>query len=82
MCKGIQSDAQEVKEVKKLKFILLMVLTVLSIGCVVYAEVMQCVLCYEKYGVIFNSDYVFIPDKSAWGFLGLIGLIPIAIMED
>lgn len=61
---------------KKIKFILFILLTVFSLGCVIYAEVMQCVLSYEKFGVIFNNDSIFIPDKSAWWFLGVIGLIP------
>lgn len=61
---------------KKIKLILFILLTVVSLGCVIYAAVMQCVLSYEKFGVIFNMDYVFIPDKSAWGYLGVIGLIP------
>ena len=61
---------------KKIKMILFILLTIFSLGCVIYAGVMQFVLCYEKFGVVFNSDYVFIPDKSAWGFLGIIGLIP------
>ena len=61
---------------KKIKLTLFILLTVFSLGCIIYAGVMQAVLCYEKYGVIFNSDIVFIPDKSAWWFLGVIGLIP------
>ena len=61
---------------KKIKWILVILLTVFSLGCVIYASVMQCVLCYEKFGVVFNSDNIFIPDKSAWWYLGIIGLIP------
>lgn len=64
---------------KKIKMILFILLTIFSLGCVIYAGVMQCVLCYEKFGVVYNSDYVFIPDKSAWGFLGIIGLIPVFV---
>ena len=64
---------------KKIKVILFILLTLFSLGCVIYAGVMQCVLCYEKFGVIFNNEYVFIPDKSAWWFLGAIGLIPFFI---
>ena len=61
---------------KKIKLILFILLTLFSLGCVIYASVMQCVLCYEKFGVIFNSNDIFIPDKSAWWYLGVIGLIP------
>lgn len=39
---------------KKIKWILLIALFLFSVGCVIYASVMQCVLCYEKYGVIFE----------------------------
>lgn len=61
---------------KRIKFILFILLAIFSLGCVVYAGVMQCILCYEKYGFIFSRNTIFIPDKSAWWFLGGIGLIP------
>ena len=57
---------------KNFKTILLILITIFSLSCVIYA----CVLCYEKFGVIFNSENIFIPDKSAWWFLGGLGLIP------
>ena len=67
---------------KNFKLILLILLTVFSLGCVIYAGVMQCILCYEKFGVIFNGDGVFIPDKSAWWYLGAIGLIPAYVLAE
>lgn len=60
---------------KKFKWILFIVITVFSLTSVIYAGVMQCILSYEKYGIILSGKTsLFIPDKSAWGFLGLIGL--------
>ena len=64
---------------KKIKLILFILLTVFSLGCVIYAGVMQFVLSYERLGVIFTGDNIFIPDKSAWWFLGAIGLIPACV---
>lgn len=61
---------------KKFKWIFVILLTIFSLGCVIYAGVMQCVLSYEKFGVIFSGESIFIPDKSAWWYLGAIGLIP------
>ena len=61
---------------KNFKTILFILITIFSLGCVIYASIMQCVLCYEKFGVIFNNKNIFIPDKSAWWFLGGLGLIP------
>ena len=67
---------------RNFKLILLILLTVFSLGCVIYAGVMQCILCYEKFGVVFSSAHIFIPDKSAWWFLGAIGLIPAYIWAE
>ena len=64
---------------KHIKFILFILLTVFSLGCVIYAGVMQFVLSYEKFGVVFTGNTIFIPDKSAWWFLGAIGLIPACV---
>ena len=59
----------------KIKIIFIALLTVFSIGCVIYASIMQAILSYEKFGVIF-SENVFIPHESAWGYLGFLGLMP------
>ena len=67
---------------RKIKLILFILLTLFSFGCIIYASVMQCVLSYEKFGVIFNSETVFIPDKSAWWYLGGIGLIPFWVWSE
>lgn len=63
---------------KKLVFFVV-ILAIAGTCCVLYATIMQCVLCYEKFGVIFNSDDFFIPHKSAWFYLGGIGLVPITV---
>lgn len=59
--------------------IVCLLLGVIGIACVGYATVMQMVLCYEKYGVVINSDALFFPHKSAWFYLGALGFIPIFI---
>ena len=61
------------REIKRLLFL---VLVVVSTGCVLYASIMQCIVCYQTYGVIFASDTIFIPHKSAWFFLGVLGYYP------
>ena len=61
---------------KKVKCILLIILLAVSVGCVLYASIMQRILCYQKFGVIFTSDDIFIPHESAWFFLGLLGIFP------
>lgn len=61
------------REIKRLLFI---VLVAVSTGCVLYASIMQCIVCYQMYGVIFASDTVFIPHESAWFYLGLLGYYP------
>ena len=49
-------------------------LCIFAIASVIYATVMQCVLSYEKYGVIFREGAIFIPHKSAWWYFGGLGL--------
>jgi hypothetical protein len=62
---------------KKVKCILLIILLAVSVGCVLYASIMQRILCYQMYGVIFTSETVFIPHESAWFFLGILGYYPV-----
>lgn len=51
-------------------------ITILLIGLagIVYAGVMQMILCYEKFGVIINSKHLIIPHLSLLGYLGIIPL--------
>lgn len=41
---------------------------------VVYAGVMQMILCYQKFGVIISSENLIIPHLSLLGYLGIIPL--------
>lgn len=54
-------------------------LFVFALGSVGYAGVMQAILSYEKFGVIFGEN-VFIPHNSAWWFLGGLGFLPIIFL--
>ena len=58
---------------KILKKLFLIVLTIVSVASVLYAIIMQSLLCYQRFGVIFTSENLFIPHESAWGFLGVFG---------
>lgn len=55
-----------------LKLILSIALCLIGLGGVIYAIVMQSILCYEKFGVIFSSDVLIIPHLSLLGWLGVI----------
>jgi hypothetical protein len=72
---------RKIKKKKKLNSTFLIVMIVLlflfSLGSVGYASVMQAILSYEKFGVVF-SENVFIPHSSAWWFLGALGFLPIS----
>ena len=65
---------------KKLLPYILIILTILfvlfAIVSVAYASIMQVALCWERLGF-----YVlcFIPDKSAWWFMGGLALVPAII---
>jgi len=61
---------------REIKWLLFIVLVVVSTGCILYASIMQCIVCYQMYGVIFTSETVFIPHESAWFFLGILGYYP------
>lgn len=49
------------------------ILILIGLFCILFAEIMQCVVCVQMYGVIFKQ--VFIPHWSAWFFLGFIPII-------
>jgi hypothetical protein len=72
---------RKIKKKKKLNSTFLIVMIVLlflfSLGSVGYASVMQAILSYEKFGVVFREK-VFIPHSSAWWFLGALGFLPIS----
>lgn len=61
---------------KILKKLFLTLLIIVSVVSVLYAIIMQRILCYQTFGAIFTSENLFIPHKSAWGFLGLLGFFP------
>lgn len=73
------------KQIKKLhkndigfivKAVISSILTAFAAGCASYVCVMQSILQYEKFGVIFGGANVFIPDKSALWLIGLVALVP------
>lgn len=55
-----------------LKLILSITLFLIGLAGIIYAIVMQAVLCYEKFGVIISSDAIIIPHLSLLGYLGVI----------
>ena len=71
------------KEIQKLcrrhnteigKIILFVILLLIGLGGIIYAGVMQMILCYQKFGVIINSQHLIIPHLSLLGYLGIIPL--------
>lgn len=61
-------------------FIIAVILILFATICVIYATIMQSILSYEKFGVIFNSETIFIPHESAWWYLGGLAYIPARIL--
>ena len=58
----------------KLLFILAILFLIGGFGCVVYAGVMQMILCYQKFGAIITEN-LFIPHWSAWFYFGAVPMI-------
>jgi len=56
----------------KLRIAFGVLLLLIGIGCILYAGIMQMVLCYQKFGVIISSEHFFIPHWSAWFYFGII----------
>ena len=56
-------------------FTLISLLYLFAFSCLVYFIVMQCILSYEKFGVIISQN-IFIPHKSAWWLLGVLAVVP------
>ena len=50
------------------------------LGGVIYSGIMQCILSYEKFGVIFNTGDFIIADKSLWWNLTALGFIPMMFL--
>ena len=61
----------------KEKYILVFAIILILIGLagIVYAGVMQMILCYQKFGVIINSEHLIIPHLSLLGYFGIIPLL-------
>lgn len=65
-----------------MKFLFIVVIPlIIAILCVGFASVMQAILIYEMYGVIFNGNHLFIPHWSAWFYCGAVGAIPAVLAE-
>ena len=54
--------------------ILAIIVLLIGLAGVLYAGIMQMILCYEKFGVIINSEHLIIPHLSLLGYLGIIPL--------
>ena len=72
------------KEIQKLcskhnketwKIVLFIVLIIIGLAGIIYAGVMQMILCYQRFGVVISSEHFFIPHLSLLGDLGIIPLI-------
>ncbi len=46
----------------------------IGLAGIVYAGVMQMILCYNMCGVIINTSHIIIPHLSLLGYLGIIPL--------
>ena len=57
----------------KLKLVLGIILFLIGLGCLGYTIVMQCILKYQMYGLIFNGVVVH------WSLWFLFGIIPFCI---
>lgn len=58
----------------KLRIVLGVSLLLIGISCILYAEIMQMVLCYQKFGAIITEN-LFIPHWSAWFYFGAVPMI-------
>lgn len=67
----------ELKQILYMTFAI--VLFLIGAAAVIYAQVMQCILSYHKFGVII-SEHIFIPHWSAWFYFGIIPTAVAAIM--
>lgn len=58
-----------------MKFWIGTALVLLGFGCILTAVIWQQVLCYQMFGIVFNTDKFFIPHWSALLYLGAIPMI-------
>lgn len=55
--------------------ILAIIVSLIGLVGVLYAIIMQMILCYQAFGVIITSEHLIIPHLS---LLGLLGVIPLS----
>ena len=60
---------------RKFGIILCWLVQLLSIVAIIWASVVQINLQIEKFGFFLIREWVFIPDVSAWGYLGIPAFI-------
>lgn len=56
------------------KLVLFLALVIIGLAGIIYAIVMQMILCYQKFGFVISSENFFIPHISLLGYLGVIPL--------
>ena len=56
----------------KILKIVALLLFLIGLVCVIYATIMQIILCYQTFGVYIKC---FIPHKTAWFYFGIIPLL-------
>lgn len=54
------------------KLVLFVALIIIGLVGIIYATVMQMILCYQKFGFVISSKNFFIPHISLLGYLGVI----------
>lgn len=79
----MERDINKIKRRKRAKNKILGILWIIAFllplsGCI-YSGIMQMVLSYEMFGVIFGGNSIIIPHESLWWNLTLLGYIPIYI---
>lgn len=62
------------KRKEKYTLVFTIILMLIGLAAIIYAGVMQMILCYQKFGVIINSEHLIIPHLSLLGYLGIIPL--------
>lgn len=79
----MERDVNKIKRRKRAKNkilgILLIIAFLLPLSGFIYSGIMQMVLSYEMFGVIFGGNSIIIPHESLWWNLTLLVYIPIYI---
>ena len=57
---------------EKFGIIISIFLMLVGLAGMIYAGVMQCILSYQKFGIILNTEKIIIPHISLVGFAGVI----------